>query len=66
MRLVFVLELHEMYCCIHPYLLFVFVGDEEMQLGVVLRQRRGDAYNKVEVTHGTEDALWISARQFVH
>jgi hypothetical protein len=28
--------LHKIYCCIHPYLLFVFVGDEEMQLGEVL------------------------------
>jgi hypothetical protein len=50
---------------LHPYLLF-FVGDEEMQLGELRRQRRGDAHNKVQETNGTEDALWISARRFVH
>jgi hypothetical protein len=50
---------------LHPFLLF-FVGDEEMRLGELRRQRRGDAYNKVEETNGTEDVLWISARRFVH
>jgi hypothetical protein len=33
-----------------------------MQLGEIHREIRGDAYNKVKVTHGIEDALWISAR----
>jgi hypothetical protein len=49
---------------LHPYFLF-FVGDEKMRLGELRRQRRCDAYNKVQETNGTEDALWISARQFV-
>jgi hypothetical protein len=50
---------------LHQYLLF-FVGDKEMQLGEIHQQRRGDAYNKVQETHGTEDTLWISARRFLH
>jgi hypothetical protein len=47
------------------YVLF-FVGDEEMQLRELRQQRRGDAHNKVQETNGTEDALWISARRFLH
>jgi hypothetical protein len=50
---------------LQPYLLF-FVGDEEMQLGELRRQRRDDAHNKVQETNGIEDALWISARRFLH
>jgi hypothetical protein len=46
--------------------LTIFLGDEEMQLGELRRQRRGDAHNRVQETNGTEDALWISARRFVH
>jgi hypothetical protein len=33
---------------LHPYLLFF--RDEEMQLGELRRQRRGDAHNKVQET----------------
>jgi hypothetical protein len=29
-----------------------------MQLGEIRRERRGDAYNKVQETYGTEDTLW--------
>jgi hypothetical protein len=50
---------------LYRYLLF-FVGDKEMQLRELRRQRRGDAHNRVQETNGTEDALWISARRFVH
>jgi hypothetical protein len=32
-----------------------------MQLGEIHREIRGDAYNKVQETNGTEDALLISA-----
>jgi hypothetical protein len=37
-----------------------------MWLGEIRRQRRGDAYNKVQETNETEDVLWISTRRFVH
>jgi hypothetical protein len=53
-------------CNVRPVLTIFFVGDEEMQLGELRRQKRGDAHNRVQVTNGTEDALWISARRFVH
>jgi hypothetical protein len=53
-------------CNVIPVLTIFFVGDEKMQLGELRRQRRGDAHNRVQETNGTEDALWISARRFVH
>jgi hypothetical protein len=53
-------------CNVAPVLTLFFVRDEEMRLGELRRQRRVDAYNKVKETKGTEDALWISARRFVH
>jgi hypothetical protein len=64
MRLIF------LFVCISsnvaPVLTVFCVGDEEMQLGEIRRERKGDAYNKVHETNGTEDVLWISARRFVH
>jgi hypothetical protein len=57
MRLVFLF-----FCisCNVASVLTVFrVGDEKMQLEEIRRERRGDAYNKVQETNGTEDALWI-------
>jgi hypothetical protein len=60
MRLIFVFDC--MSCTVVSVLTYCFcVGDEEMQLGEIRREIRGDAYNKVKVTHGIEDALWISA-----
>jgi hypothetical protein len=56
--------LHQLQCCTRIY--SFFVGDEKMLLGELRRPRRGDAYNKVQETNGTEDALWISARRFIH
>ena len=56
-RLVFVFDC--MSCTIAyvlTYCLFC-VGDDEMQLGEIHRQRRSDAYKKVEETYGTEDVL---------
>ena len=53
-------------CNVIAVLTIFFVGDEEMQLGELRRQRRGDAHNRVQENNGTEDALWISARRFVH
>jgi hypothetical protein len=47
-------------CNVASVLTVFCVGDEEMQLGEILQQRKGDAYNKVQETHGTADALWIS------
>jgi hypothetical protein len=56
MRLVFVF--YCMSCNVASVLTYYFcVGDEKMQLGEIRRQRRGDAYNKIEETHGIEDAM---------
>jgi hypothetical protein len=64
MRLVFLFDCIS--CNVAPILTIFCVGDEEMQLGEIRQERRGDAYNKVQETNETEDALWISARRFLH
>jgi hypothetical protein len=64
MRLIFLFDCIN--CNVASVLTVFCVGDEEMQLGEIRRERRGDAYNKVQETNGTEDVLWISSRQFLH
>jgi hypothetical protein len=39
-------------CTVAPVLIAFCVGDDEMQLGEIRWQIRGDAYNKVQETNG--------------
>jgi hypothetical protein len=51
MRLVFLF--YYINCNVASVLTIFCVGDEEMQLGEIHRQRRGNAYIKVQETNGT-------------